>query len=91
MKRYALDPTGRSPNNLVVGEEHTLSDNHIRVVVPIYGPVFAESFTLMDLGTRVPLVWCTDYVVAELLKDPTLQLGKEIVQLALIINPSGTN
>ena len=91
MKRYALDPTGRSPNNLVVGEEHTLSDNHIRVVVPIYGPVFAESFTLMDLGTRVPLVRGTDYDVAELLQDPTLQFGKEIVQLALIKNPSVTN
>ena len=91
MKRYALDPTGRSPNNLVVGEEHTLSENHIRVVVPIYGPVFAESFTLMDLGTRVPLVRGVDYDVAELLQDPTLQFGKEIVQLALIKNPSVTN
>lgn len=91
MKRYALDPTGRSPNNLVVAEEHTLTDNHIRVVVPIYGPVFAESFTLFDLGTRLPLERGVDYDVAELLQDPTLQFGKEIVQLALIKNPTVTN
>ena len=48
--RYPLDPTGVNPNNHITGEVRSLSAAQVRSVVPLYGPVFAESLVVHDNG-----------------------------------------
>ena len=89
--RYALDPTGHNPNNLVIGEVHTLSTAQVRAVAPIYGPFFAESIVVYDHGTNVLLTKDVDYQLVHLLQDASLTFGKEICQIILITNRAVSN
>ena len=89
--RYALDPTGHNPNNLVIGEVHTLSTAQVRAVAPIYGPFFAESTVVYDHGTNVLLTKDVDYQLVHLLQDASLTFGKEICQIILITNRAVSN
>lgn len=89
--RYALDPTGHNPNNLVIGEVHTLSTAQVRAVAPIYGPFFAESIVVYDHGTNVLLTKDVDYQLVHLLQDASLTFGKEICQIILVTNRAVSN
>lgn len=89
IKRYNEDPTGRNPNNLVIGERKTLSTLRYRAYAPLYGPFFADSsFQLWDAATGRLLIRDVDYVPAQMLEQATLKFGKEICELALIKNQS---
>ena len=46
--RYELDTTGENPNNKVVGEIRSLSNNDLRAVAPSYGAYFTESLIVKD-------------------------------------------
>lgn len=89
--RYSLDPTGENPDNLVVGETHTLSDHPVRAVAPLYGPFFAKSCILYDMATNEPLAKDRDYKTLHLLQDATLTFGEEICELILITNEQVSN
>ena len=84
--RYPLDPTGHSPNNIVIGEIHELSTAPVRVVAPIYGPFFNESVVLYDHENSVLLTKGVDYETVHLLQDASLTFGKEICQIILVKN-----
>ena len=84
--RYPLDPTGHNPNNLVLGEVHTLSNAQVRVVAPIYGPFYKEGLTVYDHEAGVLLTKDVDYEVAHLLQDASLTFGQDVYQVLLIKN-----
>lgn len=88
--RYPLDGTGTSPDNLVVGEEHQLSNRTVRCVAPTYGGFFAESMIVKDAATNLPLVKGTDYYFGELFEFPTGRYGKEIFGIVVITKPGVT-
>lgn len=85
--RFELDNTGTNPDNLVVGEPHALSDRPIRAIAPTYGPFFATSVKIYDTGSGLLLERGVHWQTAELLQDATLQYGKEICSIILIISP----
>jgi hypothetical protein len=88
--RYPLDGTGKSPDNLVAGEEHQLSNRAVRCVAPTYGGFFAESVVVKDLTTNMPLVRGVDYSFGELFEFPTGRYGKEIFGIIAITKPGVT-
>lgn len=88
LTRYALDPTGTSPNNYVSGEPKVLSVGAIRAVAPTYGPFFTESFQIYDDQTGRRLDRGIDFKFVELLQDATMKFSKEICQVVLIISPA---
>lgn len=88
--RYPLDPTGQNPNNLVVDEEHQLSNRAIRCIAPTYGGFFADSVILRNAHTGLTLVKGQDYYFGELLEFPTGRYGHEIFGIIVIKNPSLT-
>lgn len=88
--RYPLDGTGKSPDNLVVGEEHQLSNRAVRCVAPTYGGFFAESAIVKDLATQMPLIRGVDYNFGELFEFPTGRYGKEIFGIVVITKPNVT-
>lgn len=89
--RYPLDPTGVSPDNLVVGEQHTLPNRTIRAFAPLYGAFFTESLVLRDRTTGQVLVRNTQYRAAELYEFPTGRWGKEICGIILVTDPTVSN
>lgn len=89
--RYALDPTGINPDNLVVGEVHTLSVAQVRAFAPTYGAFFSESIQVWDNTTNQLLIKNTDYVCVELLQEATVKFGKEICLLVLVVNHNVSN
>ena len=89
--RYALDPTGVNPDNVVNGEIHTLSTNKIRAIAPSYGPLYTESCSIYDNTTNRLLVRGQDYQFVELLQEATLKFGKEIAELVLILDETVSN
>jgi hypothetical protein len=88
--RYPLDGTGKSPDNLVVGEEHQLSNRAVRVVATTYGGFFAESVVVKDLATNMSLIRGVDYNFGELFEFPTGRYGKEIFGIIAITKPGVT-
>jgi hypothetical protein len=84
--RYAYDPTGTNPDNLVVNETHILATSPTRSVSPIYGAFFTESVKVFDDVTDALLTKNVQYVCVELLKEPTEHLGKELCALILILD-----
>lgn len=86
--RYAEDPTGLNPDNLVSGELYSLSTRPIRAAVPKYGPFFTESLVVYDNLTQQPLVKGIDYRIPTIARDATLKFGKEVADAILIENSS---
>lgn len=89
--RYALDPTGKNPDNLILGEVKTLTTSATRAAAPKYGPYFSESMVIYDHGTNRKLDRGIDYDLVDLVQEATLEYGHEIMQVILIRNPSVTN
>lgn len=89
--RYPLDPTGISPDNLVVDEEHVLSNRPIKAFATNYGGYFTESIIVKEKATQLELVKGVDYYCAELYAVPTAKYGKEICSVVVITNPSITS
>ena len=88
--RYPLDPTGTNPNNLIIGEQHTLLNRNVRAIALRYGAFFAESVVINDLATNKPLTK-SQYVCSELYELPTTEYGKEVYALLLITDTSVSN
>lgn len=86
VQRYAEDPTGLNPDNLVSGEIHVLSDRPVRAVVPKYGMFFTKSLRLYDHGTMMPLVKGQDYTVPVINQEASLRFAEEIADVILITN-----
>lgn len=85
--RYPLDPTGRNPNNLVVGEVHELVRRQVRSVATLYGGFFSESLRIVDTATQQPLS-ASQYEAVELYEAASARFGKEVCAVALITDPT---
>ena len=59
IRRYPLDPTERSPNNFVTGEEHILGvkAGPYHPIAPFYGPFYNDRTTLMLYRNNDALVF----------------------------------
>ena len=89
--RYPLDPTGTNPDNFVSGEIRDLPNLSIRATVPTYAPFFADSVVIYDVATGIQVTHATSYRCVELVKEPTIQFGKEICAVILITDPAISN
>lgn len=85
--RYPLDKTGLSPDNKIVGEQHTLVNRTVRAVAPMYGPYYTESLVIRDVSTGLPLS-PSQYKSTEMDVVPTGMYGKEICSIILITDTS---
>lgn len=86
--RYALDPSGTNPDNLVRNEPHVLSDRRYRAVAPTYGAFYTQGFAMVDTFNGRILDQGVDYEFSELYQTPTVKYGKEVVGCAIVINPA---
>ena len=80
---YALDPTGKSPDNLVSGESVTISgvtDNKF-LIVPKHGYFFTETFSLESGGTPIAR---DKYKFTEYYHKASLKYGKQICGSILV-------
>jgi hypothetical protein len=84
--RYNLDPSGISPDNLVVDEIHNLSSRPIRGIAPTYGTFFTTGLVVKDNVTQAILTRGVDYQCVELSQTATADYGKELCNVILIIN-----
>lgn len=84
--RYAEDLTGVNPDNLVVGEVITLTNNPIRVAISKYAPFYVDSLVLYDNVNQRPLTKGVDYRVPMIVREATLQTGMEVADCVLIEN-----
>lgn len=84
--RYAEDPTGSNPDNLVSEELISLNDRVIRVAVPRHGPFFTDSLIVYDGLTKRRLDKGTDYRIPTIARDATLKFGLEVADALLIEN-----
>jgi hypothetical protein len=89
--RYALDTTGKNPDNLVIGEVQTLSTRALRVVTPTYGPFFAAGLVVYDNATDKQLTPGVQYTVNELLDDATEHYGQGIYRVIIIKDAKVSN
>lgn len=89
--RYNLDPTGISPDNLVVGEEHTLTKRLNRTLTPTYGAYYEDSVILVDMDTNKELIKGVQWYPGELYEVPTAKYGKGIYALIVITDTNVSN
>lgn len=89
--RYNLDPTGSDPNNLVLGEQHTLSGRTVRAIAPTYGAYFVDSLVITDLTTNQPLVRDVQWYPGEMYEVPTAKYGKDVFALIIITDTTVSN
>lgn len=83
--KYPLDPTGISPDNLVVGEIHRTVSALKRIIVPEHGPFYTESLRVYEAGTGRQLP-PTDYVAVEYYAAASAKYGSDIRSVILITN-----
>lgn len=85
--RYATDPTGSNPDNLVSGEVVVLSNRPIRAFAPKYGPFYVNSLIVYDkaTGATVP---SSGYKVPMICQEPTLRYGEAIADAVIVTDQS---
>ncbi len=91
--RYPLDPTGVSPNNLIVDEPHVIDNKKFRVIVPANGAYFDDENTLKVFDTlrQVPLYKGIDYLCTDIASVPTSKYNKTICDTITIKNRDVSN
>lgn len=91
LNRYQLDKTGINPDNLVIGEIHTLRPAQNRIAVPRYGAYYTESISVYDNLTNQRLVKNSQFLCVELVQEASLKYGKEICLILIITDPMVSN
>lgn len=84
--KYPLDLTGNNPNNLVLGEPHTLPAGDNRAVVPNYGAFFADSLRVREVETGRVLIPRQDFKAVQLYQEATQQTGLEVCAALVVTN-----
>jgi len=93
IRKYPLDLTGRNPDNLVIGERHTLVENSrdgMRVFVPNNGAFYTESLVLRD-SSGLRLKPDVHYIATYLYEDATTRSGLEVCGTLVVIDPNVTS
>nr|DAS29220.1 MAG TPA: structural protein [Caudoviricetes sp.] len=84
LKRYPYDPTGRSTDNLVSTERHTLSGNGGDILFPRYGAFFNDSLVVKQGEKK--LIFNQDYQLSFFWQDATVKVGAPISMAFQILN-----
>lgn len=90
IKKYPKDVMGDNPNNVILGEPHTLVEavaGRYRVLVPNYGGFFTRSLVVRDKN-GVELIPHVDYLATYLYQEATVESGLEVCGAVVIINPN---
>ncbi len=87
---YPLDLTGRSPNNLVANEPHTLGATGNRAFVMNNGPFFVKSLVVKNALTGQVLVPNDQYKPLQLMPDLTALSGLNVCAVIWVTDPSVT-
>ena len=82
---YPLDLTGRSADNLVVGEPHTVAASGNRAFVPNSGPFFTRWLVVRAQGSGTPLTPGVHYKAVQLFPEATERTGEEICSVIVIL------
>lgn len=82
--KYPLDLTGRSPDNLIVGEPHTIGATGNRAIVPLNGPFFTRGLVVRKASDGTPLTPRVHYKAAQLFPEATYRTGQEICSTLVI-------
>jgi len=88
INKYPLDLTGKNPDNLIIGEPHTLVTNGrdgLRVFVPQQGSFYTESLVVRD-SSGTPLTADLDYVATYLYEDASMRTGLEVCGAVVVKN-----
>lgn len=82
--RRPYDPTGKSPDNYIQGETHTLPHLVRRIIVPRMGAFFAKSLIVRKGQDTLELG--KDYELAALYHDATVEVGQDVNVLIVFTN-----
>lgn len=89
--RYPLDLTGRHPDNLVVGETHSIGTSGNRAIVLNYGPFYTRGLVVRRQSNGAVLTPRVHYKAAQLFADATYKTGQEICSIIVIDDPTVGN
>lgn len=84
--KYPLDKTGRSPDNLIVGEPHTLPAGMNRPIVTNYGAFFTDRLVVRDASSGQTLTPHRQYKAVQLYQDATVLTGKEVCSVIVVVD-----
>lgn len=85
LKKYPVDTTGKSPDNLVVNERHEV-DPLNRAIVPREGFFYGESMVVRNNDTQ--LILGTDYRLDDINDQLTKETGKAIFSAIILLKES---
>ena len=85
LKKYPVDTTGRSPDNLVANERHEV-DPLNRAIVPREGFFYGESMVARNNDTQ--LILGTDYRLDDINDQLTKETGKAIFSAIILLKES---
>lgn len=85
LKKYPVDTTGRSPDNLVANERHEV-DPLNRAIVPHEGFFYGESMVVRNNDTQ--LILGTDYRLDDINDQLTKETGKAIFSAIILLKES---
>ncbi len=88
VRRYPLDPTGRSPNNFIQGEEHVLGPKAgpYHPVAPYYGPFFDDDVTRKVYRNGALLNPEEHYFTQSLVLTPSRDFSGDVCELIILKN-----
>lgn len=88
VRRYPLDPTGRSPNNFIQGEEHILgpAPGPYHPVAPRYGPFFDNDETRKVFRNGVLINPEEHYFTQSLVLTPSRDFSGDVCELIILKN-----
>lgn len=85
-QRYALDPVGNNPDNLVIEEgPHNLSNRELRFFVPDFAPFYVDSLIVYDGVSKTPLRK-DQFVAPTVSQEASLKYGQDIADSILILD-----
>lgn len=92
MPTYVLDTTGINPNNLVVNEQHTITEvnnSPYRFIIPTFSPFYLDNFALKyddGLGNETVLIEGVDYSLCMPYIGGSRSIGKMLYGGITIMN-----
>jgi len=91
LHRYPLDPSGKSPGNLVQREARTLESRARRAIVPTYGAFFSASLKIRDSASNTVLERGVHYIISRIIAEPTARFSQEVSAVIVITDPHVSN
>lgn len=89
--KYPLDLTGNNPNNLVLGESHTLPTGTNRAVVPNYGAFYSQSLVVREKSSGAILRPREQFKAVQLYQEATTRTGLEVCAALIITDTAVGN